>query len=135
MDYDFKFSFGDKNENASKREEQNGENHKIEIKKPTKQVGDTVKYEGEMESSKKGSIEQNANMKNSVTGEVNMEAVIKTDDVVRAGGFGATDDIGSLLPVAVDSTDFEASLRDARDFEEPQGETLRPGLGWTEPNA
>ncbi|XP_039129428.1 uncharacterized protein LOC120265552, partial [Dioscorea cayenensis subsp. rotundata] len=77
----------------------------------------------------------NVNTKNSVTGEVNMEAVIKTDDVVRAGGFGATDDIGSLLPVAVDSTDFGASLRDARDFEEPQGETLRPDLGWTEPNA
>ncbi|KAF9593858.1 hypothetical protein IFM89_025649 [Coptis chinensis] len=67
-----------------------------------------------------------------ITGEVNMEAAITSDDVVRAGGFGARDDIGSFLPVAIDSTDFEASLRDARDYEEPQGETNRPGLGWTE---
>lgn len=66
------------------------------------------------------------------TGEVNMEAIITADDVLRAGGFGARDDIGSFLPVAIDSTDFEASLRDAKDFEEPQGEILRPGLGWTE---
>lgn len=66
------------------------------------------------------------------TGEINMEAAIKADDVLRAGGYGARDDIGSFLPVAIDSTDFEASLRDARDFEEPQGETSRPGLGWQE---
>ncbi|XP_058107237.1 uncharacterized protein LOC131250875 [Magnolia sinica] len=65
-------------------------------------------------------------------GDVNMEATITADDVIRAGGFGAMDDISSLLPVAVDSTDFEASLRDARDFEEPQGEISRPGLGWSE---
>ncbi|XP_020522237.1 uncharacterized protein LOC18433330 isoform X2 [Amborella trichopoda] len=67
---------------------------------------------------------------NQEAAEVNMEATITEDDVVRAGGFGATDDIGSFLPVAVDSTDFEASLRDARDYEEPQGEVSRPGLGW-----
>lgn len=67
------------------------------------------------------------------TGEINMEAAITADDVLRAGGLGARDDIGSFLPVAIDSTDFEASLRDARDFEEePQGETSRPGLGWKE---
>ncbi|KAF9607785.1 hypothetical protein IFM89_000132 [Coptis chinensis] len=48
-------------------------------------------------------------------------------DVVRAGGFGARDELGSLLPVAIESTDFEASLRDARDYEEPQGETNSPG--------
>lgn len=65
------------------------------------------------------------------TADVNMEASILADDVLRAGGFGARDDIGSFLPVAIDSTDFEASLRDAKDFEEPQGEILRPGLGWT----
>ncbi|XP_020576646.1 uncharacterized protein LOC110022171 [Phalaenopsis equestris] len=65
-------------------------------------------------------------------GDVNMEATISADDVARAGGFGARDDIGSFLPVAADSTDFEASLLDARDFEEPQGEKRRPGLGWTE---
>ncbi|KAF6161697.1 hypothetical protein GIB67_042373 [Kingdonia uniflora] len=64
-------------------------------------------------------------------GDVNMEAIIKSEDVVRAGGFGARDDLSSLLPVAIDSTDFEASLRDARDYEEPQGKINRPGLGWT----
>ncbi|CAA6662142.1 unnamed protein product [Spirodela intermedia] len=55
------------------------------------------------------------------------------DDVERAGGFGARDDIGSFLPVAMDSTDFEASLRDAREFEGPQHDVSHPGLGWTEP--
>ena len=63
--------------------------------------------------------------------DVNMEASLTTDDVIRAGGFGARDDISSFLPVASDSTDFEASIRDARDYEEPQGEISRPGLGWT----
>lgn len=66
-----------------------------------------------------------------VSGDVNMEASIIPDDVIRAGGFGARDDISSFLPVASDSTDFEASIRDARDYEEPQGEASRPGLGWT----
>ncbi|RDX72128.1 hypothetical protein CR513_48433, partial [Mucuna pruriens] len=65
------------------------------------------------------------------SGDVNMEASITTDDVIRAGGFGARDDISSFLPVASDSTDFEASIRDARDYEEPQGQVSRPGLGWT----
>lgn len=64
--------------------------------------------------------------------EVNMEAIITADDLARAGGFGARDDIGSFLPVALDSTDFEASLRDSQDFEEQQPEERkRPGLGWT----
>jgi len=66
-----------------------------------------------------------------VSGDVNMEASITSDDVIRAGGFGARDDISSFLPVASDSTDFEASIRDARDYEEPQGKVTRPGLGWT----
>ncbi|KAL5719871.1 hypothetical protein ACHQM5_012602 [Ranunculus cassubicifolius] len=66
------------------------------------------------------------------TGDVNMEASITSDDMMRAGGFGARDDMGSALPVAMDSTDFEASLRDARDYEEPQGQTNRPGIGWTD---
>ncbi|KAI7992110.1 hypothetical protein LOK49_LG12G02705 [Camellia lanceoleosa] len=65
------------------------------------------------------------------SGEVNMEASISSDDVIRAGGFGARDGIGSFLPVASDSTDFEASLRDARDYEDPQEEICRPGLGFT----
>lgn len=64
--------------------------------------------------------------------EVNMEATINADDVIRAGGYGARDDLSSFLPVASDSTDFEASLLDARDYEEPQGERPRPGLGWSE---
>ena len=64
--------------------------------------------------------------------EVNMEACITIDDVLRAGGFGARDDISSFLPVASDSTDFEATIRDARDYEEPQGDICRPGLGWAE---
>uniref|UniRef100_A0A5B7BVY0 Uncharacterized protein n=1 Tax=Davidia involucrata TaxID=16924 RepID=A0A5B7BVY0_DAVIN len=63
---------------------------------------------------------------------INMEASISSDDVIRAGGFGARDDISSFLPVASDSTDFEASLHDARDYEDPQEEICRPGLGWTE---
>uniref|UniRef100_A0A0D3EI08 F-box domain-containing protein n=1 Tax=Brassica oleracea var. oleracea TaxID=109376 RepID=A0A0D3EI08_BRAOL len=63
-------------------------------------------------------------------GEVNMEASISEEDVIRAGGFGAKDDIGSFLPVASDSTDFEESLRSARDYEEAQEEVQRPGLGW-----
>ncbi|CAI9099786.1 OLC1v1036660C1 [Oldenlandia corymbosa var. corymbosa] len=67
---------------------------------------------------------------NAIQGEVNMEASISADDVVRAGGFGARDDISSCLPVASDFTDFEASLLDARDYEEPQEEISRPGLGW-----
>ncbi|XP_021724202.1 uncharacterized protein LOC110691571 [Chenopodium quinoa] len=64
--------------------------------------------------------------------DVNMEATINPDDVVRAGGFGARDDLSSFLPTASDSTDFEASLLDARDYEECQGEQHRPGLGWSE---
>lgn len=66
------------------------------------------------------------------SGEVNMEASITQDAIIRAGGFGARDDIGSFLPVASDSTDFEATILDARNYEEPQGEIHRPGLGWTE---
>ncbi|KAK9671109.1 hypothetical protein RND81_12G007700 [Saponaria officinalis] len=66
------------------------------------------------------------------SGEVNMEAAINPDDVIRAGGFGATDGLSSALPMASDSTDFESSLLDMRDYEEPQGEKCRPGLGWSE---
>ncbi|XP_010423644.1 PREDICTED: uncharacterized protein LOC104708724 [Camelina sativa] len=63
-------------------------------------------------------------------GDVNMEASISAEDVIRAGGFGAKDDIGSFLPVASDSTDFEESIRSARDYEDAQPEVQRPGLGW-----
>ena len=67
-----------------------------------------------------------------VSGEVNMEVSISSDGVIWAGGFGAIDDINSFLPVAGNSTDFEASLLDAREYEDPQEEIHRPGLGWTE---
>ncbi|KAK6941778.1 hypothetical protein RJ641_027155 [Dillenia turbinata] len=66
------------------------------------------------------------------SGDVNMEAYIMPDDVLRAGGFGGKDDIGSFLPAAIDSTDFETYQRDAQDYEEPLGEISGPGLGWTE---
>ncbi|KAL9273181.1 hypothetical protein AKJ16_DCAP25862 [Drosera capensis] len=68
---------------------------------------------------------------NQTLGEVNMEATVTSDDILRAGGFGARDDLNSFLPAASDLTDFEASLNDAREYEEPQGVSGRPGLGWT----
>ncbi|XP_031489157.1 uncharacterized protein LOC116256784 isoform X2 [Nymphaea colorata] len=67
--------------------------------------------------------------------EPSLESALSSDDLVRAGGFGAKDDLSSFLPAAIDSTDFEASLRDARDYEEPQGEVSRPGLGWLDGHA
>lgn len=66
-------------------------------------------------------------------GDVNMEADISMDDVIRAGGLGARDDLNSVLPVAADTTDFEASIRDAWDYEGQRESINRPGLGWTEP--
>ncbi|KAF7147357.1 hypothetical protein RHSIM_Rhsim03G0032200 [Rhododendron simsii] len=84
---------------------------------------------GDLESEDNVSHEVKAGL--DASGEVNMEASISSDDVIRAGGFGARDDISSFLPVASDSTDFEASLRDAREYEDPQEEICRPGLGWT----
>lgn len=64
--------------------------------------------------------------------ESSTKAAIFLDDAIRAGGFGARDDIGSFLPVASDFTDFEASLRDAKNYEDLKEETGRPGLGWAE---
>ncbi|XP_073317426.1 uncharacterized protein [Primulina huaijiensis] len=60
-----------------------------------------------------------------------METSPTADEVLRAGGFGATDDISSFLPVASDFTDFEAHIRDVEDYEDLEKETVRPGLGWT----
>ncbi|KAF9679611.1 hypothetical protein SADUNF_Sadunf06G0032700 [Salix dunnii] len=77
-------------------------------------------------------VSPNSPIDENSSGEVNMEASITRDDIIRAGGFGARDDISSFLPVASDSTDFEATILDARKYEEPQGEIHRPGLGWTE---
>ncbi|KAJ6968001.1 hypothetical protein NC653_036059 [Populus alba x Populus x berolinensis] len=72
-------------------------------------------------------VSPNAPIDEDRSGEVKMEASLTPDDVIRAGGFGARDDISSFLPVASDST-----ILDARNYEEPQGEIQRPGLGWTE---
>ncbi|XP_006373730.3 uncharacterized protein LOC18106124 [Populus trichocarpa] len=77
-------------------------------------------------------VSPNAPLEEDRPGEVKMEASITPDDVIRAGGFGARDDINSFLPVASDSTGFEATILDARNYEEPQGEIQRPGLDWTE---
>jgi len=65
--------------------------------------------------------------------DVNMEAPISTEDLVRAGGLGARD-VGSAMPTTVDATDFEESLMDARDYEDKVGDAesdlhVRPGLG------
>ncbi|CAN4106612.1 unnamed protein product [Withania somnifera] len=67
-------------------------------------------------------------------GDVNMEADISMDDVIRAGGLGVRDDLNSVLPVAADTTDFEASIRDAWDYEGERESINRPGLGWKEPS-
>ncbi|KAK6244220.1 hypothetical protein QUC31_010629 [Theobroma cacao] len=81
---------------------------------------------------KGGGIDEETLQNVETPGEVNMEVSVTAEDVIQAGGFGARDDISSFLPVASDWTDFEASIRDARDYEEPQGEVHRPGLGWRE---
>ncbi|KAJ6802773.1 uncharacterized protein M6B38_191480 [Iris pallida] len=121
MTTDCGLSAGTNDHNDNGLEEKSNE---TDIKDHASQ-GDSRKPIGELtEQSRMLEIEDD-------TVDVNMEASILADDVLRAGGFGARDDIGSFLPVAIDSTDFEASLRDAKDFEEPQGEILRPGLGWT----
>lgn len=116
-------------------ESKEGTKHNMEFKDPPNQDGETLKYaeDYDVKNGNGKAMEQSVGIKNEENvGDVNMEAAITTEDVIRAGGFGARDDIGSFLPVAIDSTDFEASLRDARNFEEPQGEISRPGLGWTE---
>ncbi|XP_022744703.1 uncharacterized protein LOC111295471 [Durio zibethinus] len=66
------------------------------------------------------------------SGEINMEVSVTVEDVIRAGGFGARDDISSFLPIASDWTDLESSIRDAKNYEGPQRDVCRPGLGWRE---
>ncbi|KAL3819757.1 hypothetical protein ACJIZ3_005662 [Penstemon smallii] len=80
---------------------------------------------------RKANVSDIENLKEDASGEVNMEASITSDEVLRAGGFGATDDISSFLPVASDFTDFEAHIRDARGYEDLMEEINRPGLGWS----
>lgn len=101
--------------------------HEVEIKGSTEDSKNIDDYH--MEGNNGTVVEQK---NNDDTGVAYTDIAISADDVIRAGGLGSRDDISSFLPVAIDSTDFEASLRDARDFEEPQGEMPRPGLGWTE---
>ncbi|KAL0339707.1 UNVERIFIED_CONTAM: hypothetical protein Sradi_4487500 [Sesamum radiatum] len=52
------------------------------------------------------------------SGEVNMEVSVTADDVMRAGGFGTSDSISSLLPVASDFTDFEDHLQRVQGYED-----------------
>nr|CAD1817145.1 unnamed protein product [Ananas comosus var. bracteatus] len=111
-----------------------GRSPEIAAKDPSNKDGDALKsigYNYTVANNGKVTRENIAAENEDDVGDVNMEAAIKADNVIRAGGFGARDDISSFLPAAIDSTDFEASLRDARDFEEEQAETSRPGLGWT----
>ncbi|KAL2636006.1 hypothetical protein R1flu_007485 [Riccia fluitans] len=86
------------------------------------------------EQEKENSSEQKGGSKQPRGGvDYSFEAPILADDVVRAGGLGARDELGQVLPSAMDATDFEASLRDAQQYEDDQVETdlPRPGLGFT----
>ncbi|KAJ7298981.1 hypothetical protein O6H91_Y339200 [Diphasiastrum complanatum] len=63
-----------------------------------------------------------------------MEVPITEEDMIRAGGLGARDNLSSLLPSAMDATDLEASLRDAWSYENAEGNKIsRPGLGLKDP--
>ncbi|KAK4272494.1 hypothetical protein QN277_021046 [Acacia crassicarpa] len=126
----------DKNENTCMEDVSTGSCHSKSDEKEA--MENITRYSGNVEpkiaDQKGGEIgaEWKTPEEFDASGEVNMEASITPDDVMRAGGFGARDDISSFLPVASDSTDFEASIRDARDYEEPEGKVSRPGLGWNE---
>jgi hypothetical protein len=67
--------------------------------------------------------------------DVNMEAPILKEDLFLAGGLGARDDLNSMLPSAVDGTDYEETLMETMDYEDPTGkeshEIAHPGLGAT----
>ena len=45
--------------------------------------------------------------------EVDMEAPVSEEDVLKAGGFGARDALGTPLPEAMDATDFEEAVMSA----------------------
>nr|CAN76250.1 hypothetical protein VITISV_025506 [Vitis vinifera] len=124
----------DKNENNMRNEVAESDYTKMNVQGEQNPGSSENVLQVKIVDSKSGEniVQGGANEDMDTSGEVNMEASITPDDVIRAGGFGARDDISSFLPVASDSTDFEASLRDARDYEEPQGDIYRPGLGWTE---
>lgn len=102
---------------------------KMEVPSLRQNDGKGNQHTAEVETTKETNVREDVK---GTPGDINMEASILPDDVVvRAGGFGARDDMSSFLPVASDSTDFEASLLNAREYEEPQEEIRRPGLGWT----
>jgi len=65
--------------------------------------------------------------------DVNMEAPIFSEDLIRAGGLGAGDGVSSAMPTTVDATDYEESLMDAAEYEDKEGvepsRRLHPGLG------
>lgn len=61
--------------------------------------------------------------------EWDMSAPISAEDIVKAGGLGARDDIGSAVPVAADNTDMEETL-----MEFGAKETSHEGLGYTSNN-
>ncbi|RWW13842.1 hypothetical protein GW17_00022426 [Ensete ventricosum] len=68
------------------------------------------------------------------TGVAYTDVTISANDVMRARGLAARDDISSFLPVAIDSTDFVVLLRGAYDFEEPQGKERCLGQVLVGPN-
>lgn len=67
--------------------------------------------------------------------DVNMEASISKEDLIHAGGLGARDDLNSMLPSAVDGTDYEETLMETMDYEDSTGKEshkiAHPGLGAT----
>ncbi|XP_010269654.1 PREDICTED: uncharacterized protein LOC104606254 [Nelumbo nucifera] len=132
MEYSSVEDVHDKNKDGMQNEVVESDDQEMNVEDAPRNLSDVKDVEiNMMDTEIEDSVAGNAALGEGDTlGEVNMEASIMPDDVIRAGGFGARDDISSFLPVAIDSTDFEASLRDARDYEEPQGEICRPGLGW-----
>lgn len=88
-------------------------------------------YEDSMDNKAQGQTEGNDKNIDSVEEKAATALPTDSDYLARAGGYGATDNISSFLPVASDFTDFEASLRDARDYEDLKEEITRHGLGWT----
>lgn len=67
--------------------------------------------------------------------DVEMEAPISNEDLIHAGGLGARDELDSMVPSAVDGTDYEESLMDAMEYEDKVDANsvpvVRPGLGAT----
>jgi len=129
------FNISDKNEAGRTNEVPISDRPQTDVNGIPKEGAGFAKYTSQFyiyPKSGNDAAEKEAHRHFDQSGQVNMEAAINADDVIRAGGYGARDDLSSFLPVASDSTDFEASLLDARDYEEPRGEQPRPGLGWSE---